>query len=127
MIIGLGTDIVEITRIKKLVETQGQRFKDRVFTKAEQERAEAQTNPASSYAKRFAAKEAFVKAVQTDGDGISWLDIEVINHPSGAPELKLTGKAQETLDRMSPKTRVFLSLSDTDSLGQATVIIEDLT
>lgn len=124
MIIGLGTDIVEVARIRRLLNEQGDRFKNRVFTKAEQERADSQENPENSYAKRFAAKEAFVKAIQTDSDGISWLDMEVVNKGAGAPHLVVSGKAKETLDKIAPQAKLFISLSDTKDLAQATVIIE---
>lgn len=123
MIIGIGTDIVEVARIKRLIEKQGDRFINRIFTKNEQHRAKHSPFPEQTYAKRFAAKEAFVKAVQTSRDGISWLEIEVINHLSGAPELKLSGKAREKLLKMDPKAQVFLSLADTKDIAQATIII----
>lgn len=123
MIIGIGTDIVEVSRIGRLLQEQGERFKNRVFTKMEQQKAENSSSPAQTYAKRFAAKEAFVKAIQTNRDGISWLDIEVINLPSGAPEFQLSGKALEALHKISSKATVFLSLADTKDIAQATVLI----
>lgn len=123
MIIGIGTDIVEVSRIRRLLDKQGDGFKDRIFTKTEQQKAENSSSPAQTYAKRFAAKEAFVKAIQTNRDGISWLDIEVINHASGAPALKLSGKALEALYKINPKAIVFLSLADTKEIAQATVLI----
>ena len=123
MIIGIGVDIVEVDRIRRLLEDQGSRFKNRVFTLGEQQKALEAPHPENTYAKRFAAKEAFVKALQTHQDGISWTDIEVINTPSGAPDFKLTGRALETLKRLNPKARAFLSLSDTKNLAQAMVII----
>lgn len=123
MIIGIGTDIVEVSRIRRLLDEQGDRFKNRVFTEAERQKADNSSFPAQTYAKRFAAKEAFVKAIQTNGDGISWLEIEVMNHPSGAPELKLSGKALEVLHKINPKAIVFLSLADTKDIAQATVLI----
>lgn len=123
MVIGIGTDLVEINRIQRLINEQGDRFIKRVFTPSEQKRAEASAFPASSYAKRFAAKEAFVKAIQTDEDGIAWTDIEVVNASSGAPGFILKGKALEALTSLNSKADVFLSLSDTETLAQAMVVI----
>lgn len=123
MIIGIGTDIVETQRIKSLLETKGDKFRNRVFTPLEQQKAEHTTRPENSYAKRFAAKEAFVKALQTHDDGMTWTEIEVITLPSGAPELKLTGNASEVLKSKHPHAKVFLSLSDTEAYAHAMVVI----
>lgn len=123
MIIGIGTDIVDVVRIQRLLDEQGDRFKNRVFTKNEQAKAENSARPAHSYAKRFAAKEAFIKAIQNDGEGISWTEIEIINASSGAPSLHLTGSALSALQTRHPHIKTFVSLTDTDTLAQAMVIL----
>jgi holo-[acyl-carrier protein] synthase len=128
MIIGIGTDLVEILRIETLLNQKGERFLNRIFTPSEQERALKSAHPASSLAKRFAAKEAVVKALGTGfRDGISLHDIEVANEPHGKPMLILTGKARETLDALTPSHHIsslHLSLSDTASHALAFVLIE---
>ena len=127
MLLGIGSDIVDIERIERLLQRHGTRFTERIFTPQERERAESQAKPAASYAKRFAAKEACAKALGTRiAEGISWQEIEVINNSKGQPSLHLTGVAKQLLERMAPKNttpQILLSLSDTHSLAQASVII----
>lgn len=128
IILGIGTDIVEISRIKKLVEQYSQTFLDRIFTKREQERAQSTAFPAASYAKRFAAKEAFVKALGLGlTEGMSWTEIEVVNTVSGQPTLEIHGKAADIIKKLSSKEQqlnVHVSLSDTKDTAHAFVIVE---
>lgn len=129
MIIGLGSDLCNIERIKNSLERFGARFENRVFTDVE--RAKAGKRPftqAETYAKRFAAKEAFSKAVGTGFKrGVFMKDIGVVNAPSGAPTLALTGGAQERLAAITPPgmiATVHLTLTDDHPWAQAFVIIE---
>ena len=129
MIIGLGSDLCNIERIQSSLDRFGERFENRVFT--DLERAKAHKRPftmAGTYAKRFAAKEAFSKAVGTGfRRGVFMKDIGVINAPSGAPALALTGGAAERLAELVPhghEARVHLSLTDDHPWAQAFVIIE---
>lgn len=129
MIIGLGSDLCNIERIQHSVDRFGERFLNRVFTDVE--RAKAARRPhtiAGTLAKRFAAKEAFSKAVGTGFKaGVFMRDIGVINAPSGAPTLELTGGARARLDAMIPEghlPRIHLTLTDDHPWAQAFVIIE---
>ena len=129
MIIGLGSDLCNIERIQNSVDRFGDRFLGRVFT--EVERAKAARRPhtvADTLAKRFAAKEAFSKAVGTGFKaGVFMRDIGVVNAPSGAPTLELTGGAKARLDAMIPEghlPRIHLTLTDDHPWAQAFVIIE---
>jgi holo-[acyl-carrier protein] synthase len=131
MIIGLGSDLCNIERIQKSLDRFGERFENRVFT--EVERAKAARRPytrAGTYAKRFAAKEAFSKAVGTGFKrGVFMRDIGVVNAKSGAPTLALTGGAKERLDMMIPlghRAHIHLTLTDDHPWAQAFVIIEAL-
>jgi holo-[acyl-carrier protein] synthase len=127
MILGIGNDIVDIDRIERTLTRFGDRFRARIFTEAEQARAEAHARPATSYAKRFAAKEAVWKALgEGPRLGIAWRELEVINLASGKPTFNLTGRAAEILRHMTPAgqaPRVDLSLSDEPPLAQAFVVI----
>lgn len=129
MIIGLGSDLCNIDRIQASLDRFGARFEARVFTDIE--RAKAGQRPftrAGTYAKRFAAKEAFSKAVGTGFKrGVFMKDIGVINAKSGAPTLALTGGAKARLDAMTPaghRARIHLTLTDDHPWAQAFVIIE---
>jgi holo-[acyl-carrier protein] synthase len=129
MIIGLGSDLCNIERIQGSLDRFGERFEMRVFT--EVERAKARRRPftiAGTYAKRFAAKEAFSKAVGTGfRQGVFMKDIGVINAPSGAPTLALAGGAAQRLAHMTPaghEARIHLTLTDDHPWAQAFVIIE---
>ena len=131
MIIGLGSDLCNIERIARSLERFGTRFENRVFT--DLERAKAAKRPftkADTYAKRFAAKEAFSKAVGTGfKHGVFMKDIGVVNVPSGAPTLSLTGGAKARLDAMIPagyEAHIHLTLTDDHPWAQAFVIIEAL-
>lgn len=129
MIIGLGSDLCNIERIQASLDRFGARFENRVFT--DTERTKARKRPftiAGTYAKRFAAKEAFSKAVGTGfRRGVFMKDIGVVNAPSGAPTLALTGGAAKRLAEMVPpghEAHVHLTLTDDHPWAQAFVIIE---
>ena len=129
MILGLGSDLCNIERIQASLDRFGERFLARVFTEAE--RARAAKRPftrAGTLAKRFAAKEAFAKAVGTGFKrGVFMRDIGVVNAPSGAPTLALSGGAQARLDAMVPDghaARVHLTMTDDHPWAQAFVVIE---
>lgn len=129
MIVGLGSDLCNIERIRASLDRFGARFEARVFTDAERARADRRPfTKAGTLAKRFAAKEAFSKAVGTGFKrGVFMKDIGVVNAPSGAPMLALTGGAQARLDAMIPQghvARVHLTLTDDHPWAQAFVIIE---
>jgi holo-[acyl-carrier protein] synthase len=129
MIIGLGSDLCSIERIERSLDRFGARFENRVFT--EVERAKAARRPftrAGTYAKRFAAKEAFSKAVGTGFKaGVFMRDIGVVNAPSGAPTLALSGGAAARLEALTPEGHiavVHLTLTDDHPWAQAFVVIE---
>jgi holo-[acyl-carrier protein] synthase len=131
LIIGLGSDLCNIERIQASLDRWGAKFENRVFTDVE--RAKAARRPftaAGTYAKRFAAKEAFSKAVGTGFKrGVFMRDIGVVNAPSGAPTLALTGGAKARLDAMIPAgydARIHLTLTDDHPWAQAFVISEAL-
>ncbi|AWW74205.1 holo-ACP synthase [Erythrobacter sp. KY5] len=131
MIIGLGSDLCNIERIGNSLARYGERFENRVFT--EVERAKARKRPytiAGTYAKRFAAKEAFSKAVGTGfRRGVFMKDIGVVNAPSGAPTLALTGGAAKRLEELTPpghEAHIHLTLTDDHPWAQCFVIIEAL-
>ena len=128
MIVGIGSDLCSIERIQKSLDRFGERFVVRVFTDVE--RAKAERRPftrAGTYAKRFAAKEAFSKAVGTGfRRGVFMKDIGVVNKASGAPTLALTGGAKRRLDEMIPDghlAEVHLTMTDDHPFAQAFVII----
>jgi holo-[acyl-carrier protein] synthase len=129
MIIGIGSDLCNIARIQNSLERFGERFTNRVFT--DTERAKAEKRPftkAGTYAKRFAAKEAYSKAVGTGfRRGVYMKDIGVANLPSGAPTLVLTAGAKERLDALTPAghaARIHLTMTDDHPFAMAVVIIE---
>ena len=130
MIIGIGSDLCDIRRIEKSLERFGDRFTNKVFTELELARSERKPDRASSYAKRFAAKEACSKALGTGlKRGVHLAGMGVINLPSGKPTMALTGGAAERLAQMVPagmKAVVHLSLTDDHPYAQAFVIIEAL-
>ena len=130
MIIGLGSDLIDIRRIEKTLEKHGERFINRIFTEVEQRKSEGRKQRAASYAKRFAAKEACSKALGTGlSHGVFWRDMGVANLPSGKPTMVLTGGARARLDAMTPKghkANIHLTITDDFPLAQAFVIIEAL-
>ena len=128
MIIGLGSDLSDIRRVANSLERFGERFTHRVFTEIERKRSDRKPDPAASYAKRFAAKEACAKALGTGiRHGVFWRDMGVANLPSGAPTMALTGGALERLQAITPEGHravIHLSLTDDHPYAQAFVIIE---
>ena len=129
MIIGLGSDLCNIERIASSLERFGARFTTRVFTDVENAKAARRPHTqAGTYAKRFAAKEAFSKAVGTGFKrGVFMKDIGVVNAPSGAPTLALTGGAKARLEELTPRghtVTVHLTLTDDHPWAQAFVILE---
>ncbi|NIJ33068.1 holo-ACP synthase [Sphingomonas oligoaromativorans] len=131
MIVGIGSDLCNIERIQNSLDRFGERFIQRCFTEREQAKAERRTlTRAATYAKRFAAKEAFSKAVGTGfKQGVFLRDIGVVNLPSGAPTLALTGGAKARLDALIPAghaASVHLTMTDDHPWAQAFVIIEAL-
>jgi holo-[acyl-carrier protein] synthase len=128
MIIGIGNDLIDIRRVDKVLEKHGQRFIDRVFTEVEIRKSERRRDRAASYAKRFAAKEACSKALGTGmRAGVFWRDMGVVNLPSGAPTMALTGGAAQRLARLLPaghKPLIHVTITDDFPLAQAFVIIE---
>lgn len=130
MIIGIGSDLIDIRRIESSLERHGERFTHRVFTDAERARSETRGARAASYAKRFAAKEACSKALGTGiSEGVFWRDMEVVNLSGGKPLLELSGGAARHLKRILPPGhvgKVHLTISDDFPLAQAFVIIEAL-
>ena len=128
MIIGIGTDICDISRIESLISKFGQKFIDKTFTVHEQEYCSSKSDCAPFYAKRFAAKEAVAKALATSSSGaLSWLDVEVTNDPSGRPQAILYRGALERLNAKTPvdsKSFVHLTLSDDYPYAIAYAMIE---
>lgn len=127
MIIGIGSDLIDIRRIEETLERFGERFLARVFTAEERRRSERRVNRGASYARRFAAKEACSKALGTGfRQGVFWRDMGVVNLPSGKPTMALTGGALLRLQRLTPAgmdTQIDLSITDDHPLAQAIVII----
>jgi holo-[acyl-carrier protein] synthase len=128
MIIGIGSDLCNIERIRNSLDRFGERFLARVFTDVERAKAERrQLTRAATYAKRFAAKEAFSKAVGTGfRKGVFMKDIGVVNKASGEPTLRLTGGARERLDAITPEAHaaeVHLTMTDDHPFAQALVVI----
>ncbi|MCC7304715.1 MAG: holo-ACP synthase [Alphaproteobacteria bacterium] len=127
MIIGTGSDLVNIKRIEEVMQRFGARFTEKYFTPAEREKAGGRPE---SYAKRFAAKEACSKALGTGiAQGVHLKDIGVVNDAAGKPGLMLTGGAKARLESLVPpgmKAVIHLSLADDPPLAKADVIIEAL-
>jgi len=127
MIIGIGNDLVDIRRIERTIDRFGDRFLDRVFTPVERAKAGRRANPAATFAKRFAAKEACSKALGTGfRDGVYWRDMGVVNLPTGQPTIVLSGGALNHLQRMVPagmRPHIHLTLTDEYPLAEAFVII----
>ena len=125
MIVGSGIDLAEIGRIQQSVERYGQRFLDRIYTAAEQAYCLRKRKAAESFAARFAAKEAGAKALGTGiSYGVNWLEIEVVREPSGRPTLKFHGRAAEMAAHLGA-TRAALSITHTNELAMASVVLED--
>ena len=127
MIIGIGSDLIDIRRIEKTLERFPGQFENRIFTEIERTKSDRRANRAASYAKRFAAKEACSKALGTGfRNGVFWRDLGVVNLKSGKPTMALTGGAKEQLETLIPKgmaPQIDLTITDDFPLAQAVVII----
>ena len=124
MIYGIGVDLVNIKRLERVMERWGDRFIGRVFTSEEIEFCYKRAYPASAFALRFAAKEAFSKAIGFGmRRGIRWRDIEIFHHPGGQPYLKLHGRSSHICQEKKI-TGLHLSLSDEGEYGVAMVVLE---
>jgi holo-[acyl-carrier protein] synthase len=127
MIIGIGSDLIDVRRVEKVIARHGARFLDRIFTPVERARAERRARSTETYAKRFAAKEACSKALGTGiRAGVWWRDMGVVNLPSGRPTIKLTGGALARLERLTPPgcdARIDLTITDEWPIAQAFVVI----
>ena len=130
MIIGLGSDLIDIRRIERTLERHGARFTSRIFTEIEQAKSDRRHERAASYAKRFAAKEACAKALGTGmARGVFWRDMGVVNLPGGKPTMQLTNGAAARLAGLTPASHravVHLTITDDYPLAQAFVVIEAL-
>ena len=130
MIIGLGSDLIDIRRIARTLERHGERFTARVFTETERVKSDRRRERAASYAKRFAAKEACAKALGTGmARGGFWRDMGVVNLPGGKPTMQLANGAAARLQQLTPaghRAIVHLTITDDFPLAQAFVVIEAL-
>ena len=128
MILGIGTDLANIDRVAGTLERFGDRFRNRVFTDIEQTKAERRRDPAGTYAKRWAAKEACSKALGTGlRMGIAWKDMSVRNLRTGQPVMEVTGWAKARLEELTPEGHeaiIHVTLTDDHPWAQATVLIE---
>ncbi|MBW8308539.1 MAG: holo-ACP synthase [Candidatus Paracaedibacteraceae bacterium] len=127
MIIGIGSDLIDFRRLEGIIQRQGQRFLNRIFTAHEQERANSRAHTLASYAKMFAAKEALIKALGTGlAKGVTWHNIEVRREPWSPPQLILSGMALEHFkSRISPEKvgKIHLSMTDEPPYAQAFVVL----
>jgi len=127
MILGIGSDIIDIRRIERTLDRYGERFVLRCFTETERKKSDRRANRAASYAKRFAAKEACAKALGTGfSRGVFWRDLGVVNLPSGKPTMRLTGGAAARLASLLPAgmtAQIDITLTDDHPQAQALVII----
>ena len=130
MILGVGTDLLDIRRLERTLERWGERFSRRVYTELERRRCEGHVNRAARYAQRYAAKEACAKALGTGfREGVAWRDMEVDNFPSGKPFLRLSGGAAQRLALLTPRglrPAIELSLTDEYPFAHAIVVISAL-
>lgn len=125
MILGIGTDLTEVARIRQSIARYGERFVNRIYTEVERRYAVSKANAAERFAARFAAKEAGMKAIGTGWRrGVTWHDFEVVNEPSGRPTLKLHGVAREIAEKMGVQ-RISISLTHTAEIAFAIVILEN--
>jgi holo-[acyl-carrier protein] synthase len=127
MILGIGSDIVDVRRIERVIERHGERFLARVYTATERAKADGRAKRTETYAKRFAAKEACAKALGTGlRAGVFWRDMGVVNLPSGRPTMKLTGGALKRLQAITPagcEARIDVTITDEGPMAQALVVI----
>jgi holo-[acyl-carrier protein] synthase len=124
MIIGVGTDLIEIARIQQSIARYGERFLERIYTAPEIEYCQMKKNAAESFAARFAAKEAAAKALGTGiSRGVSWLEMEVTREPGGRPGLALSGRAAERARELGV-AGISLSLTHSRDTALAVVVME---
>jgi holo-[acyl-carrier protein] synthase len=127
MIIGIGSDLIDIRRVEKVIERHGERFLSRIFTDVERAKAERRARSVDTYAKRFAAKEACSKALGTGiRQGVWWRDMGVVNLPGGRPTMQLSGGALRRLEALTPpghEVRIDLTITDEYPIAQAFVVI----
>ena len=127
MILGVGSDLIDVRRIERTIERHGERFLARIFTATERTKADGRARKAETYAKRFAAKVACAKALGTGlRAGVFWRDMGVINLASGRPTMKLTGGALARLHAITPagyEARIDVTVSDEGPMAQAVVVI----
>ena len=124
MIVGIGTDLVEIRRIESILDRRRERFVDRIYTSAECVYCDKKASSFQEYAARFAAKEAVMKALGTGRSrGVAWRDIEVVNEPSGRPTIRMTGRAAERARAIGAQ-HCHLTLSHDGGFAIATVVFE---
>lgn len=127
MIVGIGSDLIDIRRIRNTLDRFGDRFTHRCFTEIERKRADGRRRRAETYAKRFAAKEACAKALGTGfRRGVYWRDMGVVNLPGGKPTMTLTGGAAGRLAELLPdgmEGRIDVSITDEPPLAQVIVVI----
>ena len=127
MIIGIGSDLIDIRRIEKTLERFGERFTNRCYTEVERQKSDKRLLRAESYAKRYAAKEACSKALGTGfRKGVFWRDMGVVNLPGGRPTMKLTGGALARLNEILPDgmdAQIDLTITDEPPIAEALVII----
>ena len=127
MIIGIGSDLIDIRRIEKTLERFGDRFTNRCYTEVERQKSDKRLLRAESYAKRYAAKEACSKALGTGfRKGVFWRDMGVVNLPGGKPTMKLTGGALARLNEIVPDgmdAQIDLTITDIPPIAEALVII----
>jgi holo-[acyl-carrier protein] synthase len=127
MIIGIGSDLIDVRRIERTIARHGERFLGRIFTATERAKAEGRARKAETYARRFAAKEACAKALGTGlRAGVFWRDMGVTNLPSGRPTMALTGGALARLKAITPancEARIDVTLTDEGPMAQAVVVI----
>jgi holo-[acyl-carrier protein] synthase len=127
VILGLGSDLIDIRRIERSLDRFGERFINRIFTPLEQAKSDRRANRAASYAKRFAAKEACAKALGTGlRKGVFWRDMGVVNLPGGKPSMLLTGGALARLEALTPpghRAQIDLTITDEPPQAQAVVLI----
>jgi holo-[acyl-carrier protein] synthase len=125
MILGIGTDLAEVSRIRESIARFGDRFLNRIYTERERAYSAQKASPAERFAARFAAKEAGMKAIGTGWSrGVRWVDFEVANERSGRPVLQLSGVAAQVAQEMGVR-RVSISLTHTAEIAFAVVILED--
>jgi holo-[acyl-carrier protein] synthase len=131
MILGIGSDLVDVRRIERVIARHGERFLARIYTDIERAKADRRTNQFETYAKRFAAKEACAKALGTGlRAGVFWRDMGVVNLASGQPTMRLTGGALRRLQAITPagcEARIDVTITDEGPMAHALVIISAMT